>query len=402
MSTGDSFSSSVLPSDNDNDNSNSKQDGIRNTSRFHGSIWGDQFLTYDEKEDLEIDKELVEELIEVVRKELMITASSEPMQLIDEIQRLGVAYHFEDEIEKILQHIYVKYGDDMWIENPNLQSASLWFRLLRQHGFNVSPGILKKFIDDNGNFNKESLCNDAQGMLALWWKDLDVTKKLPYARDRVVEGYYGLLAICFQPQHSRSRIFLNKICAWLLLLDDTYDNYATYEELEIFTEAVQRWSMSCLDMLPEYMKLIYKELVNLHQEMEESIEKEGKTYQIHYVKELMKEYTRSLLVEAKWTKEGYMPTLKEYMSNSLITSAYPSITGESYVGRGDTMVTEGSFKWVASLPPVVKAAASVIRLMDDMVTHKMEQERQHVASSIECYQNETGASEEEACEYFLK
>ena len=40
-------------------------------------------------------------------------------------------------------------------------------------------------------------------------------------------------------------------------------------------------------MLPEYMKLIYQELVNIHVEMEESLEKEGKTYQIHCVKEMV-------------------------------------------------------------------------------------------------------------------
>ena len=33
---------------------------------------------------------------------------------------------------------------------------------------------------------------------------------------------------------------------------------------------------------------------------------------------------------------------------------------------------------------------------------KEEQKRGHIASSIECYRKETGASEEEACEFFSK
>lgn len=37
-----------------------------------------------------------------------------------------------------------------------------------------------------------------------------------------------------------------------------------------------------------------------------------------------------------------------------------------------------------------------------MLTLKEEQERGHVASSIECYQKETGASEKEACEFILR
>ena len=85
----------------------------------------------------------------------------------------------------------------------------------------------------------------------------------------------------------------------------------------------------------------------------------------------LKEYTRSLLVEAKWLKEGYMPTLKEYMSNSLLTSAYPLMLALSYVGRDRDIFTEESFEWVASYPPHVKALASIIRLMDDIVTHEV-------------------------------
>lgn len=40
-------------------------------------------------------------------------------------------------------------------------------------------------------------------------------------------------------------------------------------------------------MLPDYMKLIYQELLHHHQEMEESLEHEGKAYQIDYVKEMV-------------------------------------------------------------------------------------------------------------------
>ncbi|KAM0058361.1 putative beta-farnesene synthase [Helianthus debilis subsp. tardiflorus] len=209
-----------------------------------------------------------------------------------------------------------------------------------------------------------------------WWKELDLKNKLRYVRDRLVEVYFLILGIYFEPRHSRTRMFLLKTCIWLVVLDDTFDNYGTHEELKIFTDAVQRWSISCLDMLPEYMKQIYQQLLNLHQEMEESLEKEGKAYQIHYVKEMAKELTRNFLVEAKWLKEGYMPTLEEYMSVSVVTSTYGYVIARSYVAMND-MITEDTFKWA-------------------------EQERGHCASSIECYQMETGATEKEAYEFILK
>ncbi|XP_024965190.1 (E)-beta-farnesene synthase-like [Cynara cardunculus var. scolymus] len=153
------------------DHNECKQGVIRSTVNFHRSIWGDQFLTYDERKDQAWEEEQAKELREKVRKELVITTLTKPMQhvklmeLIDAVQRLGVAYHFEEEIEESLNHIFVTYGDQ-WI-NDNLQITSLWFRLLRQHGFNVSSGIFKKYMDNNGKF-LESLRNDVQGMLSLY------------------------------------------------------------------------------------------------------------------------------------------------------------------------------------------------------------------------------------------
>lgn len=81
-----------------------------------------------------------------MRKKLLNTAFSEPkqhtklIQLIDAVQRLGVSYHFEQEIDEALQHVYATHGDQ-WIGKDNLKSTSQWFRILRQQGFNVSSGM---------------------------------------------------------------------------------------------------------------------------------------------------------------------------------------------------------------------------------------------------------------------
>ena len=71
---------------------------------------------------------------------LTATASSisQKLELIDTIQRLGFAYHFESEISEFL--------GQMQKFNPHglandLHTVSLWFRLLRQEGSNISSGI---------------------------------------------------------------------------------------------------------------------------------------------------------------------------------------------------------------------------------------------------------------------
>ena len=85
----------------------------------------------------------VEELKNDVRS--MLTAPDtkmiDTMNLIDTIERLGVAYHFENEIEEILQHYFhlnTNYQDD---EAYDLYTVSLHFRLFRQHGHPISTGM---------------------------------------------------------------------------------------------------------------------------------------------------------------------------------------------------------------------------------------------------------------------
>ncbi|KAK4851411.1 hypothetical protein QYF36_014887 [Acer negundo] len=125
------------------------------------------------------------------------------------------------------------------------------------------------------------------------------------------------------------------------VIDDIYDVYGTVEELENFTSAVERWDISAIDQLPEYMKCCYEALLDVYSENENDFACEGKLYRLDYAKEAMKDIVRNYFWEAKW-------------------------------------------------------------LMDDMVSHKFEQKRGHVASSVECFMNQHGATEEETCKHKTK
>ncbi|GAB4850252.1 hypothetical protein Ancab_029548 [Ancistrocladus abbreviatus] len=112
----------------------------RQSANYHPSIWGDRFITYtcDDKV-IHARHEEAEVLKEKVRKMFTDIDFAEKLNLIDSVQRLGVAYHFEAEIEEALEQNFSAYVDHFY-RDDDLHRVSLLFRLLRQHGYNVSCG----------------------------------------------------------------------------------------------------------------------------------------------------------------------------------------------------------------------------------------------------------------------
>lgn len=121
-------------------------------------------------------------------------SQQELISLIDDIQRLGLSYHFEAEIDTLLQHLKERFGVYYGTKtDDDLHDVALCFRLLRQQGHNVSsgmsfnifmlsniaimlcnsnrvciyPDVFYKFKCSNGKF-KENLAKDVKGMLSLF------------------------------------------------------------------------------------------------------------------------------------------------------------------------------------------------------------------------------------------
>ncbi|KAG5255117.1 (-)-germacrene synthase [Salix suchowensis] len=469
----------------------------RRSANYAPSVWGDHFLSY-ATDSMDTDDEGEhKKLKEEVKRELMgnISKPSQTLDFIDAIQRLGISYHFEVEIDEILREMYNSHcdfnnGDDDHHHN-DLYAISLKFRLLRQQGYKISCDVFGKFKNSQGTFS-DSLANDTRGILSFyeathlrvhgeeileealvfttsrleflathsssplrekinhalkqplrkgiprlearqyfsiyqedpscsevllnlakldfnilqkhhqkelsditkWWKELDFAKKLSFARDRVVECYFWILAVYFEREYALTRRMLTKVIAMTSVIDDIYDIHGTPDELKLFTDAIERWEITAVDQLPEYMKVAYKALLDVYTEIEETMVNEEISYRVFYAKEAMKNQVRAYYLESIWFHQKHTPTMEEYMAVAMVSSGYAVLAATSFIGMG-YVVTKDSFEWLFSGPKILKASEIIARLMDDIVSHKLEQKRGHVASSIECYMKQHGTTEQE-------
>nr|CAB3490554.1 unnamed protein product [Digitaria exilis] len=120
--------------------------------------------------------------------------------------------------------------------------------------------------------------------LSLWWRDLYDSVKLTYSRDRIVECYFYSITLFHGEENSIARIILTKMYAILVLLDDTFDVRATFEEAQMLDEAVQRWDESAVSLLPDYLRMFYIKTLSNFNDIEDMLEPSQK-YRMAYVKE---------------------------------------------------------------------------------------------------------------------
>ena len=115
---------------------------------------------------------------------------------------------------------------------------------------------------------------------------------MSFTRDRLVENFLWAVGHAFEPQFGYCRKIITKVLALIVTIDDIYDIYGTLDELEIFTDAIDRfvnlyltclsvlwffllkyfvcmfrWDINAMDQLPEYMKICFLALFNSVNEM---------------------------------------------------------------------------------------------------------------------------------------
>ncbi|KAL9344775.1 hypothetical protein Peur_062450 [Populus x canadensis] len=428
-----------------------QQNNSRRRANFPPSLWGCSFASFSfpqtefERYTRQVDvlKGNVKDMLMASKKDTV-----EHIEFINLLCRLGVSYHFDDEIENSLKEIFDDLPHLLEKHDFDLYTLSLLFRVLRQHGFKMPCVVFDKFKDTNGEF-KKTIINDVKGILSLrtknearkyisfyeddesrmdtllkfakidfnrvqllhrqelsilsrWWNNLNFSEEFPYARDRIVEIYFWANGIHFEPQYAFSRMMVTKYTKIASLVDDTCDAYETFEEIQHFSNAIERCSMNAIDQLPaDFMKVLYRALLNLFNETENDMEKQGRSYASYYVKEEFKELVRGYHAEAEWADKCHVPTFDEYVRNGLATSGFGVLMAASFLGMEEVAGGE-EYEWLKSNPKIIKAGKMIGRLMNDIVGHEDEQKRGDCVSGVEWFKKQYDVSDKKAIEEIQK
>ncbi|XP_074311024.1 sesquiterpene synthase 2-like [Silene latifolia] len=271
--------------------------------------------------------------------------------------------------------------------DPNCSMAHQVTRALDLPLFKRSPRLESKYQisvyesglspDDNLlklaklDFNLlQSLHNKELQEIIRWSKSLEFTRKLPYARDRLMEANAWMIGVYAEPKYSYARIISNKLFKFISIVNDTYDAYGVIPELQLFTDAIERWDKSCVSQLPDYMKFIYNVILDTCEEIRRDLASEGRSYAADYFCLQMKALCRSYMQEAKWLHENYVPTYDEYMKNAIGSSGYKYMP--TIVSVGMTGIRKDAFEWINQPSKAILASCVMARILNDISSHKDE------------------------------
>uniref|UniRef100_A0A2C9UU87 Uncharacterized protein n=1 Tax=Manihot esculenta TaxID=3983 RepID=A0A2C9UU87_MANES len=472
----------------------------RQSSNYQPTVWSHSFIQSLKNENADLlYKDKARKLEEETRA--AIYSENEDfltiLELIDDIQRLGLAFRFEKDIKRVLDRFVDSEGRNLWTQK-SLHATSLMFRLLRQHGYEVSQDEFKNFMDDKDNllaiykkdvkgmlslyeasslgFEGEDLLDEAMAQtrthlintlqkgnlseldnstmeisishalelplyrrmvmlkarwyieaynkrknanhsllqlakinfnmvqsilqrdlkeMSRWWNNLGLAGKLTFSRDRLMECFFWTVGIEFEPQFSSCRKGLTKVGSFITIIDDVYDVYGTLDELELFTDVVERWDIDAVKDLPEYMKLCFLALYNTVNEMTyDTLAKHGEF--VHpYLKKSWADLCKAFLQEAKWRHKKLTPSFNEYIENGWRSVSGTVILMHAYLLLDQKILKQGLDSLV-NHHHILKWPSVVFRLCNDLATSSGELDRGETINSISCYMDEHGVSEEYA------
>ncbi|CAN1319111.1 Alpha-farnesene synthase [Linum perenne] len=321
------------------------EDIIRRSANYNPTLWEYGFLQSlpTQYDDHWLHEEKLKEEVKLIFHHT--TDLTAKLELVDLTGKLGLAHFFEEEIKEALDFVALTVRDRSFISRENLYLCALSFRLLRQHGYQVSQqDMLKDFVNNKCD-------EDIKGLVELYEASHlgseieDILEEANLFSTRILKSEY--LRLC---QHDKT---LARSVAHAL-------------ELPI------HWRVEWFDVkwhidTSENKRNVHKALVDLAK------------------------------VNFNVVQSGLQKDLKQISRNGVVSSSGTVLAIHAFylVMRDETT---GEIERVLEKDHnnMIHNVCLIIRLCNDLGTSSAEQERGDAKSSIACYMREAGVTEETA------
>ncbi|KAI4296531.1 hypothetical protein L6164_036481 [Bauhinia variegata] len=216
-----------------------------------------------------------------------------------------------------------------------------------------------------------------------WWTELGLANELKFARNQPLKWYVWSLACLTDPSLSEERVELTKPISFIYLLDDIFDVYGKLDELTLLTEAVTRWDINATEQLPQYMKICFKYLYDLTNQISLKVYQKHGWNPIDSLRKTWASLCKAFLVEAEWFASGKLPEAEEYLQNGIVSSGVHVVLVHIFFLLGEG-ITEEKVKIIDTIPGVISSSATILRLWDDLGSAEDEDQEGNDGSYVRC------------------
>uniref|UniRef100_A0A6N2MI21 Terpene synthase N-terminal domain-containing protein n=1 Tax=Salix viminalis TaxID=40686 RepID=A0A6N2MI21_SALVM len=387
----------------------------RRSANYEPNSWDyDYLLSSDTDDAIELYKDKAKKLDAEVRSKINNETAEflTQLELIDTIQRLGLGYRFESEIRRALDR-FVSSGGLESVAKTSLQATALSFRLLRQHGFEVSQEDIKAILSlYEASFlalEGENILDEAKVFTISHLKELneekigkDMAKQVNHALELPLHRRMQRLEVVWSIEAYRKKEDANRVLLELSILDynmvrsiyqrDLHEtsrwwrhvglatklHFARDRLIESFYWAVgvsfepqysdcrksvaKIWDVFVIDDLPDYMKLCFLALYNTINEIAYDNLKEKGENILPYLTKAWADLCNAFLQEAKWLHNKSTPTFDDYFGNAWKSSSGPLQLAE--IARGETVNSVSCYMRTKGISEEL-ATESVMNLIDE-------------------------------------
>ncbi|KAJ4930464.1 hypothetical protein NE237_000168 [Protea cynaroides] len=175
------------------------------------------------------------------------------------------------------------------------------------------------------NHSRKSLtiCSISKLTSKGWWCEESGLTDMGFGREKSTYCYFAIASSSKLSYFSEIRILVAKSAIIVTVADDFFDFEGSLEDLENLTEAVRRWE--CMN-LKGHGKIIFDALENLVTDIARIYFERHRKNVMKYLQNMWYQTFLSWMIEARWSKSGYVPSIEEYLENAMISIAAHTIT----------------------------------------------------------------------------